>query len=38
MVHSRTAIVVAGSIALIGEALDRAIERDPSIPIDRSVR
>lgn len=38
MVHSRAAIVVTGSIALFGEALNRAIECDPSILTDRSVR
>jgi len=38
MAHSHTAIVVTGSITLIGEALHRAIERDPSILADRSVR
>jgi dihydrofolate synthase / folylpolyglutamate synthase len=36
--HSHVAIVITGSITLIGEALHRATEREPSILDDRSVR
>jgi dihydrofolate synthase/folylpolyglutamate synthase len=36
--HSHVAVVVTGSITLIGEVLHRAIEWEPSILADRSVQ
>jgi dihydrofolate synthase/folylpolyglutamate synthase len=36
--HPNVAIVITGSITLIGEALDRATDRGPSMLDDRSVR